>query len=296
MEAPFLRLGTGRRAGRVVRARPPGAIVLGGPAVGAGIPGHGAWVELVAAATDWQGRPSRRLVIEPSTGVEVTRDRLQLRLSAPVPVPRVRVLGTWVAFRFARLAWKDVTEESDWNWDWTPFLFGIFQRWFEVRRSVKSAALARFLLRDCRFCFHAVRMDLLFESSVSLMIVYRIPDGAVVAEFQGQFGCGAVVSPSGHKVVYRGEADQQWRVRERRDGFAVERLFGAPWDFKGLVLTAAGEFAGRGPTPTTVQVWTEDSGLAVHDCLGFTFFGSWQQARRFAFLVYRDSAGYVGIA
>ena len=298
MQPPFL----GLRAGRVLRARPPARITLSGPAVQAGVPGHGAWGELVvSAAHDWRGRPcptaSRRPVAQPSTGVEVKRGgrrrrRLQLRLRAPVPVPRVRVGSRVVAFRFARLAWKDGLKERGWFWEWMPFCCGVHLQTFEARSMKHGGVLARFALREDNHGFRAVRQDLLFEGSASLMTVYRIPDGAVVAEFQERFGRGVVVSPSGHQVVYRREADRQWYIRERRDGFTVERLFGAPWDFQGRVLSAAGEFVALGPTPTAVQVWTKDSGLATHDCLGVPNLGTWGRAGRFAFLVLRGGSMY----
>ena len=104
------------------------------------------------------------------------------------------------------------------------------------------------------------REDVLFASSNSAVTVFRVPDGRVLAEFEAD---GWVVSPSGHRVLYRKEGYLYWRVRERRDGFAVERLSGAPVDFDGRVLTAAGEFlAPNRDSLSAVHVWTEGDRLS----------------------------------
>ena len=124
---PVLRPGQGRLAGTVLRAAHPSTCVLRGPAVVGGIPGHGGWVGLEVAAYDWLGRPEPA-ALSPSKELELGSNGgpPQLRLRSPVPVPRVRVAGQWVAFRFAPLAWKvwqsfQTVEEGSWVPDPTPF-------------------------------------------------------------------------------------------------------------------------------------------------------------------------------
>ena len=124
---PVLRPGQGRLAGTVLRAAHPSTCVLRGPAVVGGIPGHGGGVGLEVAAYDWLGRPEPA-ALSPSKELELGSNGgpPQLRLRSPVPVPRVRVAGQWVAFRFAPLAWKvwqsfQTVEEGSWVPDPTPF-------------------------------------------------------------------------------------------------------------------------------------------------------------------------------
>ena len=290
MEAapPFLRPGFGRLAGRVILSRPAATITLSGPAVGAGIPGHGAWVELAVATHDWQGRPGPDPL---GPGLLTSKDlrvrgrgavgRLRLRLRTPVPVPRVRVGSAGprvVAFRFAPLAGKawranDGTQTTEWvaglSMDMGGGVFKIWHYW-----NPSAPPLAQFRASWTGVEQYAFWVDVLFACSSTAMVVYSVPDGRVMAEFYGDFGRGAVVSPSGHRVVYRRATDRQWACRDRRDGFAVERQYGAPVDHEGRALTAAGEFLAYHQR-TAVRAWTEDGRLRTVDYSGVGVVGVW---------------------